>query len=179
MQSGHVDALIWSLEKPAMQTIVKELYATLSSLRQPLSPFFPPPFWKASCPLKMILFSWLLFSNRNLSWEVLQRKGWQGPSQCQMCRNSAECNLHMFFQCGASSSIWYVLSSIYGFSHRVFPSVQDAFVWWSAQCPVWRSLFIITCWFLWKWRNVHIFQNSSLPLDSILTKILGYLPSED
>lgn len=179
LQSSCADELIWSLEKPAHLITVKDLYAALSLGLPPPSPSFPPIFWKASCPLKMILFSWLLFSNRNLSWEVLQRKGWQGPGRCQMCRNDAESNLHMFFQCGASSSIWYDLSLIYGFSHRVFSSVQDGFLWWSAQCPSWRSLFIITCWFLWKWRNEHTFQNSCLPLESILIKISGYMPPVD
>lgn len=174
--SGSADELIWSLEKPAHLTTVKDLYAALSLGRPPTLPSFPLNFWKASCPIKMTLFSWLLFSNRNLSWEVLQRKGWQGPGRC---RNDAESNLHMFFQCGATSSIWYDLSLNYGFSHRVFPSVQDGYLWWSAQCPSWRSLFIIACWFLWKWRNEHTFQNSSLPLESILIKISGYMPPVD
>lgn len=136
---------------------------------------FPPRFWKARCPLKMILFSWVVFSNRNLTWEVLQRKGWQGPGRCPMCQFVAETNAHMFFQCASTTHIWCELSLSYGFPNRFFSYVQDGFKWWSEQCPSWRTLFILACWFLWKWRNAHIFQDSRVPLASILFHILAYL----
>lgn len=46
----------------------------------------------------------------NLTWEVLQKKGWQGPGRCALCQNAEESNFHMFFQCPVSQEIWYELS---------------------------------------------------------------------
>lgn len=171
-QSGTNDVLVWSKSRSTQPVSVKDLYAAASSTLQPLPmPWFPSKFWKSSCPLKAILFSWLVFSNRNLSWEVLQRKGWTGPGRCVMCCQAPETNIHMFFQCPASAKIWYELSLTYGFPHQIFSPVQVAFKWWSEQVPAWRSIFILTCWFLWKWRNARIFQESNTPIDSVLVFI--------
>lgn len=135
-------------------------------------PLFPPCFWKA-CRMKMIIFSLLLFRNKNLTWETLHLRSWQGPSRCSMCLNASESNLHMFFECPTSLIIWYDLSTHFVFPHIFFSSVQEGFLWWSRQSPSWRSLFIITCWYLWNLRNAHIFQDSKEPLQAILQRILA------
>lgn len=177
--TGDKDELIWALEKPSSSYSVKDIYAMISKVIQPALPTFPLKLWKASCPLKMILFSWLMFSNKNLSWEVLQRKGWQGPGRCPMCLSDVESNIHMFFQCPATASIWYELSVTYRFSHQSFSSIQDAFAWWSSQSSSRCSLFVISCWFLWTWRNEQIFNSSFRPLDSVLISISGLMAPLD
>lgn len=150
-KTGSYDELIWSKQNSSIPIRVKDLYeAASSSLQVQPSPIFPYKFWKVSFPLKAILFSWLVFFNRNLTWEVLQRKGWSGPSRCVMCGLASESNTHIFFQCPASALIWHDLSTAHGFPPQVFPTVQEAFRWWGAQHPLWRSLFISTCWCLWK-----------------------------
>lgn len=116
-QIGTKDALTWSIGNAIRPILVSSLYSALSPHVPLPSPSFPAKLWKAHCPLKSILFSWLLFSNKNLSWEVLQKKGWQGPSVCQFCSAAAESNYHMFFDCSASTAIWYELSLTYGFPH--------------------------------------------------------------
>lgn len=88
-----------------------------------------------------------------------------------MCCQAPETNIHMFFQCPASTKIWYELSLTYGFPRQIFSSVQVTFKWWSEQVPAWRSIFILTCWFLWKWRSARIFQESNAPIDSALVFI--------
>jgi len=102
-RSGTRDNLVWTIHKLVS---VKNIYADMISVaaKNP-PPLFPLCYWKAQCPMKMITFSWLLFRNKNLSWENLQRKSWQGPSRCSMCRNALETNLHMFFQCPTSHTI--------------------------------------------------------------------------
>ena len=124
IRSGTKDCLVWSLQKANLPVCVKHIYAEMISViaRSP-DPLFPPCLWKAACPLKMIIFSWPVFGNKNLTWEVLQRKNWQGPSRCAMCHNAAESNLHMFFQCASSLHIWYDLSLNFGFPYLIFTSV--------------------------------------------------------
>lgn len=50
---------------------------------------------------------------------------------------------------------------------------EDGYKWWSGQCLSWRSLFIIVVWFLWKWRNAQIFQESKEPLHATLQRIMA------
>eukprot|EP00253_Pinus_taeda_P032611 PITA_32611 len=171
-RSGTKDVLAWALPHTPLPICVKHLYAALSK-RSAISSqlVFPMPLWKVTCPLKMVLFSWLIFCNRNLTWEVLQRKGWQGPGCCAMCQNAVESNLHMFFQCPSSMLIWYDLSISFGFPYLIFSSVQYDFMWWSGQSESWRSLFVHACWLIWKWRNGTIFQNSRMPVSTLLCYI--------
>lgn len=167
-QTGSTNELVWSMGPNKMSARVKDLYSAASSLLLPVTgPSFPFIFWKSNCQLKAILFSWLLFSNRILSWEVLQRKGWLGLGRCSMCCQASESSLHMFFLCSASSQVWYDLSLSFGFPFQMFASVEDAFRWWSVQRSEWRSIFIYTCWLLWKWWNEFIFQDSKNPISSI------------
>ena len=151
---------------------VKDIYnAMIDGLPAGSVPLFPLSLWKVTCPLKMILFSWLVFTNRNLSWEVLQKRGWNGPGRYSMCHSDLETNDHMFFQCANTLQIWYELSLSFCFPYRVFASVQEGYRWWSEQSIPLRSMFISVVWLLWKWRNECIFQDHKPPLASILMRI--------
>lgn len=75
------DELVWSMGSSKQHVRVKDIYASVSSSLA-------------------ILFSSLVYYNRNLTWEVLQRKGWIGPGRCSMCCQASETNVHMFFNAG-------------------------------------------------------------------------------
>eukprot|EP00253_Pinus_taeda_P009348 PITA_09348 len=169
------DVLVWALPSKPLPISVKHIYAALS-MQSAFSSLmvFPMPLWKVTCPLKMVLFLWLVFCNRNLTWEVLQQKGWMGPGRCSMCQKDTESNLHMFFQCPISMFIWYDLSISYGFPYLSFSSVQGEIMWWSGQSVSRHSLFVHTCWLLWKWRNASIFQNSRKPVSALLCYIKAF-----
>eukprot|EP00253_Pinus_taeda_P026229 PITA_26229 len=89
-RSGTKDVLVWALSSKPLPISVKHIYAALS-MQSSFSSLmvFPMPLWKVTCPLKMVLFSWLVFCNRNLTWEVLQQKGWMGPGRCSMCQKDS------------------------------------------------------------------------------------------
>eukprot|EP00253_Pinus_taeda_P025144 PITA_25144 len=139
-RSERKDILAWKLPRNPLPVKVKDIYAALSQLSAPTTqPIYPPTLWKAACPTKMILLSWLIFWNRNLTWEVLQRKGWNGPGRCAFCRDAEETNLYMFFQCHSTQQIWYDLSLTMDFPYTVFSSVQEGMLWWSSQSVTRRS----------------------------------------
>lgn len=77
-----LDTLVWALPSKPLPISVKSIYAAISP-PPPIPPpmIFPTTLWKVPCPLKMILFLWLVFCNKNLTWEVLQQRGWSGPVQ--------------------------------------------------------------------------------------------------
>jgi len=87
------DFLIWKVPKANAQVCVKDIYTNLIELKaMHSSPKFPSAFWKTGCPPKLIYFSWLVFHNRNLSWENLKKRNWHGPSMCLMYESAEETN---------------------------------------------------------------------------------------
>eukprot|EP00253_Pinus_taeda_P021358 PITA_21358 len=169
MRSGPSDHLYWFSTNVSAPINVKDIYIELIATLVPVStPIFPTVLWKTGCPPRMIYFAWLLFSNKNLTWDNLRKRSWHGPSRCSICESDEETNFHIFFHCSPTQDIWYELAHLYSFPHVVFDTVQASFLWWSLQCENRRPLLIIRVWFVWRWRNHRIFDDSNVPLNSIL-----------
>lgn len=94
------DCLTW--KGPGGSSVVQAMHIYLQILlSESISSgnIFPPVFWKTRCPLKIIIFSWLVFHDQNLTWENLQKRNSHGPTFCPLCRTNSENNLHLFLQC--------------------------------------------------------------------------------
>lgn len=156
---------------------VKEIYSDLISKKIiPARKIFSSLWWKLACPLKVIIFSWLVFYNKNLTWENLRKRSWRGPSRCVLCKMDEESNFHMFFSCRTSLQIWYELAMFYSFQHPNFSSVDAAFKWWGRQDPKKRPILPSTIWCLWKWRNLIIFEDSNISSNYVLSSVLALHP---
>lgn len=170
------DHLIWSLPFSVSHANVKDIYSDLISANISSNRRFPVFWWKLGCPLKVILFSWLVLFNKNLTWDSLRRRSWHGPSRCALCNMEEETNYHLFFKCSVSQQIWYELAQFFSFQHLNFISVDAAFAWWGRQKTL-RPILPITIWSLWRWRNLKIFEDSSLSAKFVLSSITAlYLP---
>lgn len=108
------------------------------------------------------MFSWLAFHNKNLTWDNLRKRGWQGPSVCPICWVEEESNFHLFFACKKTRLLWRNLENAHGVQHLPHSSTVDAFLWCCLQKNSWRSIFIITIWCIWKWHNKVVF-NGKIP----------------
>eukprot|EP00253_Pinus_taeda_P010868 PITA_10868 len=171
---GTTDQLKWSVCGFRRPVTVRDIYSHLCIDRFPyFPPSFPYIFWKATCPPKFIYFSWLVFYNKNLSWENLRKRSWHGPSRCPLCGNDEETNLHIFIKCTSSSRIWYALAHNFGFTLTVFYSIHAAIIWWSRQKGNRRYLILIYLWMVWKWRNDIIFRNQFVPPIFIIDSIMS------
>jgi hypothetical protein len=62
--------------------------------------------WSWDCPLKIKLFTWLIAENKILTWEILQHRGFIGPSYCHLCRKSKETTYHLFVECSFALAVW-------------------------------------------------------------------------
>lgn len=107
------DCLISRYSKGMNSIRVKDVYQSLIRKKQSsCNTSFPCIFWKSGCPSKMVFFSWLLFHNKNLSWENLKKRGWQGPGVCPICRSAEEDNYHLFLNCNGSQQLWLSLGIV-------------------------------------------------------------------
>lgn len=177
-RDGTTDHLTWSMSNAQATARVKDIYFDFISSRvSHKSSIFPMALWKSGCPPKMIFFPWLVFNNKNLTWDNLRKRSWHGPSRCSMCESDEESNLHMFFRCKSSQQIWYDLAINFGFPHVVFDSIHAAFEWWCSQREPRRFLIVIMLWCAWKWRNHKIFRDSKDPYRSILHRIIAIFDS--
>lgn len=135
---------------------------------------FPYSLWKVNCPLKIIIFSWLVYHNKNFTWTNFQKRGWQGPAICSICSVNTEDNLHIFLKCLLSQSMWMQMATYSGFPTISHPSMEDAYEWWGSQKTIWRPIPLIICWFIWKWRNKTIFQNCKESFGLIIDKVIPF-----
>jgi hypothetical protein len=46
--------------------------------------------------LKLKLFMWLVFKEKTLTWDTLQRRGWIGLGRCSLCNLESETISHLF-----------------------------------------------------------------------------------
>ena len=51
--------------------------------------------WKFKCPLKEKKNFWFLLSDKALTWDVIVRKGREGPGRCYLCKLDVEHNHHI------------------------------------------------------------------------------------
>ena len=49
---------------------------------------------------------WLELSNKLLTWEMLKKRGFEGPVFCCLCKMKEETKLHLFTLCPYVGSVW-------------------------------------------------------------------------
>lgn len=89
--------------------------------------------WNTHIPTKNTIFLWLVWRNKNLTWENLQKRNWIGPGYCVLCMKAEEDNGHLFIKCPKVSTFWQYLDATYGlnipqficFVDKLFPMSDD------------------------------------------------------
>ena len=138
---GQRDNLVWSMKMKTGNIIVVDTYNFLSS-REAQQGEHPVlyAFCRTKIPIKNILFSWLVYHNKNLTWENLHKRQWHGPSICTICRMDVENNNHMFLKCQHTLQVSKKLSSLIGFPYIQYDCIVDSMKWWSTQKIAWRII---------------------------------------
>ena len=175
-RSEEEDKLIWKGCMGRSSIYVKDIYIQLQLDNSNLpNIIFSISFWKLSCPIKIILFTWLVFHNKNLTWDNLQKRNWCEPAICPICKSNEEKKLSHFPSQSSFSEVWKMLADHFGFNRISFPSIKDAFQWWSKMKLEWRPISLFTIWAIWKWRNSALFYNSKESHTNVLDSIFSHL----
>jgi hypothetical protein len=130
--------------------------------------------WNWCTQLKIILFFLLATENRVITWEILLKKGWIGSGQCFLCRKNSEDNPHLFIHCVFTRRVWASLTQQLKLtSCWIGPSLADCMEVWIQNSSTPKALPLITSWFIWKERNLAIFEGKLPSVNTMVIKILG------
>jgi len=98
------ESINWNGKMSENNIVVADAYYQLCFLQtnHPGDGWFAK-FWSPLLPIKNIIFLWLIWRNKNLTWENLQKRNWSGPGYCVLCGDVAEDNTHLFRTCNEVS----------------------------------------------------------------------------
>ena len=103
--SNEDDKLAWNLSKSRRYS-PKEGYVHLLDRSELEYSWWWKVLWKLKCPIKAKIFCWFLFSNKALTWDVIVKKGREGPRRCPLCKLEDETNFHLGVTCPFTQSVW-------------------------------------------------------------------------
>jgi hypothetical protein len=102
--------------------------------------------WSWDLAFKIKLFTWLATKNKILTWENLQKKGWERLSFCSLCSKDSEIVLHLFVNFSFTLQLWYILQTTYSLSSPWGGnSLTNCFDSWSKKEKVFNTLPSLAC----------------------------------
>lgn len=126
--------------------------------------------WQARGPSRLKFFMWLITKGRCLTADNLQKRGWPHEDGCVLCNGDQESCDHLLLGCPFTNRIWGLLRTWLG---TPFPLPGDddwEFAdWWiktrlcfqTGYRGAFDSLCILICWFVWRERNLRIFEQKA------------------
>uniref|UniRef100_A0A0D9ZTM7 Reverse transcriptase zinc-binding domain-containing protein n=1 Tax=Oryza glumipatula TaxID=40148 RepID=A0A0D9ZTM7_9ORYZ len=127
--------------------------------------------WQAGAPSKIRFFLWLVAKGR---------MGWPHEDCCHLCGREHEDCHHLFVSCNFTNRVWRLMRA---WINIVFPlpgqndcNITD---WWieARRCfrtgyrKIFDSVFMLTCWLIWKERNARIFDQKMCSPDQLVEDI--------
>jgi len=111
--------------------------------------------WKLKIPQRIKLFVWLLLHGRLLTNSERYRRRLCMSPVCELCQDATEDLDHLFRTCSAAQSVWqelrvralHPLASEGNFHSWLHCNLQTPH-----DDPAWAMKFMVTLWYIWKWR---------------------------
>ncbi|GJX74023.1 RNA-directed DNA polymerase, eukaryota, reverse transcriptase zinc-binding domain protein [Tanacetum coccineum] len=129
----------------------------------------PSTRWYTMIPKKVNIFMWRVFLDKLPNRFNLSLRGLDLDSiSCMVCNGPIESNVHIFFTCDTTSTVWRLVRTWTCSTFPIFCSSEDLDSWFNS----WRaskdkksraySIFAATCWTLWRYRNNITFNSHSM-----------------
>lgn len=171
IHANRKDARGWGKSRSAYT--VKQGYSKF--LERPHVPPNPAPWagiWNFPSIPKIDHFCWILCHQKILTEDRLQKRGFNGPSRCILCKANSETALHIMIECNYTISVWQELLDSWNFDLNFPTSVQELFASWMARYlgiqpknkkirSAWSALPKFTSWQVLLERNRRIFRNKA------------------
>lgn len=102
-------------------------------------------------------------NNHILTWEVLCRKGWQGPGFCILCKGASETSTHVFLHCTFTTHLWLSICSAlnveWTWNQNTLHECHKNWVQSHRDHP---TLPLFICWGVWLHRNRALFDDDHI-----------------
>lgn len=145
--SGSEDCINWARIIATNAPIVAETYKSLSAQiynPQEMSRF--SKIWKWQVPIKIILFSWLTWRNKILTWDNLMERGHSIPGYCVFCRAASESANHIFFTCPITNTIWECISTALQIPYKRTNNLEGYIMNWNTVTKDYKELPLYIIW---------------------------------
>ena len=156
------DTLVWEADPEGIYT-PKTGYLCLSAgMEQREDVWWWKPLWRLRCPAKSKLFMWSVLNYKVPTWDVMQRRSFQGPGWCVLCKREMESSDHLFLTCSYSITVWREVSTLTGFHCQWEGATVGAAweSWWRRTPQKQRKILpLLVIWGIWIARNKAIFQD--------------------
>jgi hypothetical protein len=106
------DELVWDFNESGGSYFVKLRYKKMLPNVPEGREIWWENCWRINAPLKSTLFMWLILHEKFLTWNALQRRSFQGPSMCSLCRKNNADTTHLFLTCPFSCEVWYDITML-------------------------------------------------------------------
>jgi ribonuclease HI len=117
---------------------------------------------------------WLAANNKILTWPNLQRRGWEGPNRCILCKLDNESSDHIFLHCSFTIFVWNLIYSTGNYNQKWGEScLTDSLSKWTTNKYVPTTLPPLICWFVWLERNATTFDEKTPSVHSVMIRALG------
>jgi hypothetical protein len=155
------DTLLWMGRDTSGRILVKNIYEAIENKKKNKEiGGWRKALWSWEVPLKLKLFNWLMIENKLLTWEILQRRGFVGPGWCILCKKNRESISHLFADCHFTCSVWErIFFKLNFLGAWTGDSMNERFKKWRLLYSDYLTLPFHICWFIWKERNLTIFEN--------------------
>ena len=128
--------------------------------------------WRAPVPQRVRMFLWLASQDRLMhNVNRFVRKFTSDP-RCYVCGEGEENTNHILRGCPAARIVWYSLG--WDVNHLMQEPDVDRWIERNLEektnwkVTEWPSIFAVTLWWLWKWRNERCFsREAKVPLDQV------------
>jgi hypothetical protein len=126
--------------------------------------------WETNSWPKISTFLWLTAHSSILTWDNLRKRGFIGPSWCQLCGSEEETQNHLLNLCSYSSNIWDYSASLMRTTDIKRTGIQETLEAWCTSIfhspilnKIWQLLPGFILWQIWKERNRRIFKSETKP----------------
>ncbi|KAL9236717.1 hypothetical protein vseg_011353 [Gypsophila vaccaria] len=122
--------------------------------------------WRIPAPQKVRLFVWLVLQDRILSNSNRLKRGLADNARCSACGHLEETTLHILRECPKAKRIWLMIHSSLPSSDSFSLPLED-WIMDNITCSSsfgienWDTLFALTIWWTWRWRNCRVFDKES------------------
>jgi hypothetical protein len=112
---------------------------------------------------------------KNLTWDILQKRGWKGPGYCSLCKADNESINHIFIICPFAKAVWNALTQDLNLKRSwMGVTLVECMKNWTKDKSVPSYLAAYAMWYIWQERNKTLFEDIKPSVKTVLYKILAH-----